>query len=306
VRGEAGRPGHPTHLHPESRIPTPESRSAVAFQGELGAFSEEAIPRLWPKGARPLPCRDFLEVARAVQCGEAAHGLLPIENTLAGSVVGSYDALVAFPALHVIAETVIEIHHCVLAVRGATIDALTSVESHPVALAQCGEWLRAHPSLRAQVAYDTAGAAGEVAARGDPRLAAIAGRAAAARYGLEILAANVEDRPDNQTRFLAIAPAPRAPTPGTQTRTALILTTANVPGALLRVLQPLAEHGINMSKLESRPTGEPWSYRFFIELEHAAGDPRATTAISDLARATESLRVLGCYPRWESATSSSC
>jgi prephenate dehydratase len=271
----------------------------VAFQGELGAFSEEAIGQLWPETATPVPMREFLDVARAVERGEVEFGLLPIENTLAGSVVGSYDALTTCESLHVVAETVVAIHHCVLGVRGARLDALRSVESHPVALAQCGRFLREHPRIEVRAAYDTAGAARDVAARGDPCAAAIAGRAAAAHYDLDILAADIEDRPDNQTRFLAVAREATVLAPETPARTALILTTANVPGALLRVLQPIAEHGLNMSKLESRPTGEPWSYRFFVEIDHTAGEPSARAAIAAVRQVTESLRVLGSYPRWQ-------
>ncbi len=245
-----------------------------------------------------MPCRDFLDVAHAVDAGDATLGLLPIENTLAGSVVGSYDALAEHPSLHVVAEVVAPIHHCVLALPGATLDAIEAVESHPVALAQCGRWLRARSRIATRAAYDTAGAARDVAARGDRHVAAIAGRAAAARYGLEILARDIEDRSDNQTRFLGIARQRMPPPPGTQARTALLLTTANVPGALLRVLEPIAAHGMNMSKLESRPTGEPWHYRFFIEIDHLAGDERASSAVDAVRRVSESLRVLGTYSRW--------
>jgi prephenate dehydratase len=269
----------------------------IAFQGELGAFSEDAIRQIDPL-ATAVPCREFIDVAALVERGEADAGMLPIENTLAGSVVGSYDALTACGGLRVIAETVVEIHHCVLAPRGASLDALTTVESHPVALAQCTRWLRAHAAITARAAYDTAGAARDVAARRDAGAAAIAGRGAAARYDLDILAANIEDRSDNQTRFLMIAREPRALERGTLARTALLITTPNVPGALLRVLEPLAAHGINMSKLESRPAEEPWHYRFFLELDHPAGDPSLEAAIARLRAVTESLRVLGTYARW--------
>ena len=272
------------------------AHARIAFQGELGAFSEEAIRDLDPE-ATPVPCREFLDVAQAVESGEVDAGVLPIENTLAGSVVGSYDALTACASLHVVAETVVEIHHCVMAPRGAALDALATVESHPVALAQCTRWLRAHPSIVARAAYDTAGAARDVSSRSDPRAAAIAARGAAARYDLELLAANIEDRADNQTRFLLVARDPRALETAAPARTALLLTTPNVPGALLRVLEPLAAHGINMSKLESRPADEPWHYRFFFELDHAAGDPSLVTALARVERATESLRVLGTYAR---------
>jgi len=148
----------------------------IAFQGELGAYSEEAIWNL-DANAIPVPCREFIDVAQAVEGGDADAGMLPIENTLAGSVVGSYDALTACPSLHVIAETVVDIHHCVLAPRGTSLNALTTIESHPVALAQCTRWLRARPAIAARAAYDTAGAARDVAESGNPRTAAIAGRA---------------------------------------------------------------------------------------------------------------------------------
>jgi prephenate dehydratase len=269
----------------------------IAFQGELGAFSEEAIRNLDPL-ATPVPCREFIDVAQAVESGDADAGMLPIENTLAGSVVGSYDALTACASLHVTAETVVEIHHCVLAPRGAAIASLATIESHPVALAQCTRWLRSHPAITARAAYDTAGAARDVALRSDPASAAIAARGAAARYDLEILASNIEDRSDNQTRFLMVARAPHAPDHDVPARTALLITTPNVPGALLRVLEPLAANGINMSKLESRPAEEPWHYRFFLELDHPAADPSLATALRHLRGATESLRVLGTYPRW--------
>lgn len=268
----------------------------IAFQGELGAYSEEAIRNIEPR-ATAVPCRDFIDVAQAVERGDTDAGMLPIENTLAGSVVGSYDALIACESLHVVAETVVEIHHCVMAPRGAFLDALTMLESHPVALAQCTRWLRAHPSITGRAAYDTAGAARDVAARGDARTGAIAGRHAAARYDLEILVADIEDRSDNQTRFLMVSRAPQALDAGVQARTALLLTTPNVPGALLRVLEPLARNRINMSKLESRPADEPWHYRFFLELDHAAGDPQLDSAIGELRGVTESLRVLGTYSR---------
>lgn len=269
----------------------------IAFQGELGAFSEEAIRNIDPS-ATATPCRDFIDVAHAVASGEVDAGMLPIENTLAGSVVGSYDALKSCESLHVVAETVVEIHHCVMGIRGAAVGALETVESHPVALAQCTRWLRAHASIAVRAAYDTAGAARDVAARGDVRAAAIAGRHAAARYDLEILAADIEDRSDNQTRFLMVARAPRVLEAGVSARTALLITTPNEPGSLLRVLEPLARNRINMSKLESRPADEPWHYHFFLELDHAAGDPSLATALAELRHATESLRVLGTYPRW--------
>ena len=270
------------------------TRWCVAFQGERGAFSEEAVTRLWPE-AEPVPMRENLDVARAVEGGVVDAGVLPVENTLAGSVAATYDAIAACPGLVATGEVVLGIHHCVLGIRGATLAGVRRVESHPVALAQCGEFLRRHPEIEARAAYDTAGAARAVAAAGDATRAAIAGRAAAAHYGLAILAADVEDRPDNQTRFVALARAAASPPPGVPARTILLLETANSPGSLHRALGPIAERGLNLSKIESRPTGEPWRYRFTLEVEHAAGDPALAAAVESIRAVARACRVVGTY-----------
>ncbi|HVH12691.1 MAG TPA: prephenate dehydratase [Longimicrobium sp.] len=275
----------------------------VAFQGELGAFSGEAVRVLFGRNVEPVARREFADVADAVLRGEAECGLLPVENTLAGSVVAAYDVLATQP-LEIVGEVVTPIHHCVLGLPGATLEGLTRVASHPVALAQCTRWLASHPALRAVAAYDTAGAARDVAAGGDPALAAIAGRGAAERYGLRVLAADVEDRPDNQTRFLAViargaeAPAVLAGRMGGAMKTALLAETANTPGALVGILAPFAARGINLSKLESRPTGEPWRYRFLIEIDADARGEDAAAALADARRHASRLDVLGSFPRW--------
>lgn len=278
----------------------------VAFQGEHGAYSEEAVGAWWGGAAVPVPARECADVAQAVVGGAVDCGLLPIENTLAGSVVATYDALAAAEDIVVVGEVVLPIHHCVVAPVGAELASLTTVESHPVALAQCRRFFATHPWIEPRAAYDTAGAARAVAERGDARGAALAGRGAARRFGLTVLAADVEDRPDNQTRFLVLARAgdPRATATvpaGTPARTALLAVTENAPGALLRLLAPLAEAGLNLSKLESRPTGTPWTYRFFLEVEHAGGDPRRDAALEALGRAADSLRVLGTFARGDRA-----
>lgn len=271
----------------------------IAFQGELGAYSEAAIHQLFRAPVDPVPRPDFSSVALAVLRREAEAGVLPIENTLAGSVVGSYDALSDADPLRVVGETILPIHHCLLALPGSTLEGLEEVASHPVALAQCGAFLRAHPHLRIAPSYDTAGAAREVAARRDTTRGAIAGRPAAERYGLAVLADHIEDRQDNQTRFLALARGERVlADAATPSRTALLVVTANIPGALLRVLSPFADAGLNLSKLESRPTGEPWSYRFFLELEHLAGDEAVWRALEHVRAVSQEVRRLGTYARW--------
>lgn len=277
----------------------------VAFQGELGAFSEEAVRRFFGKDAEPVPNREFREVGRAVVEGTVDYGLLPIENTLAGSVVASYDVLAAEP-LSVVGEVIVPIHHCLMGRPGSQLSDIKRVLSHPVALAQCTRFLVAHPEIEAVAFYDTAGAAREVALRGDIHEAAIAGHAAAERYGLTILAENIEDRADNQTRFLAVAAAGRSlpssllSRPGRLRKTALLVETDNQPGALVQVLLPFANRAINLAKLESRPGPEPWTYRFFVELEADVDALLTREALEEVERRATSLRVLGSYARWES------
>lgn len=286
-----------------ARVPNePRAAPRVAFQGEHGAYSEEAVAAWWAGAADPVPSRECADVAAAVAAGAVDYGLLPVENTLAGSVVAAYDALAAAPGLVVVGEVVLPIHHCVLGPPGATLASLRAVESHPVALAQCRRWLADHPWVEARAAYDTAGAARAAAERGDVRVGAIAGRGAARRFGLAVLAAEVEDRPDNQTRFFALARAgdvlAARPVPaGAPARTALLAVTDNAPGALLRLLEPVAAAGLNLSKLESRPTGEPWTYRFILEVEHDGGDARLAAALAGVRAAARELRVLGTFAR---------
>lgn len=266
----------------------------VAYQGAPGAYSEEACVRLWPH-ASPVAMRECIDVARAVERGDVGAGLLAVENTLAGSVVASYDALATCEQVVAIGEMIIGIHHCVLATPGTSLAALRWVESHPVALAQCRRFFERHPHLEPRATYDTAGSAMEVARARDPQRAALASRIAAAHYGLDILEADVEDRPDNQTRFVAIGRTPAQLAGGASARTILIVTAANRPGALHRLLGPFAEHELNLSKLESRPAGEPWNYRFIIEIEHMAGDPAMSRALRELRDLVQSLRIVGTY-----------
>lgn len=270
----------------------------VAFQGELGAFSEEAIQQLWLGGAEPVPHRDFSDVVQAVQTGEFKRGILPIENTIVGGISGAHDAIAAAGDLHVVAETVVNVHHCLLGPPGSTFAGIKMVLSHPVALAQCGAFFALNRRLEVHPMYDTGGAALDVANVGDPEIAAVASRSAARRYKLDVLVADIEDRADNQTRFLVLSRAPEMVPDGTPARTTLIFSHEDRPGALLRVLEPLARYGMDIRRLESRPTGDPWSYRFFVEFDHAFGNPVAETVIAEMTAAARSMRRLGTYPRW--------
>jgi prephenate dehydratase len=270
----------------------------VAFQGELGAFSEEAIQQLWGGDVEAVPCREFRDVADALARGDVDRGVLPIENTIVGSVQTAHDVIDATHGIHAIAETVVAVHHCLLGAPGARFDQIRDVFSHSVALAQCGSFFRANPRLTVHAVYDTAGAAVDVSNLADPQFGAVASRASAKRYSLDVVVPDIEDRPDNQTRFLAFARAPQPLPGGTPARTMLLLTTRDVPGALLDALAPLARHGINVRRIETRPTGEPWSYRFFVEFDHQVGDEAADALVREIAALAHEARLVGTYPRW--------
>ncbi|HEU4629421.1 MAG TPA: prephenate dehydratase domain-containing protein [Gemmatimonadaceae bacterium] len=185
---------------------TPGAAPRVAYQGEPGAFSEQGVALHWAGAAEAVPLPTFGAVADAVAEGTATYGLLPVENSIVGPVHEAVIALGSRP-LAIVGELRLPIRQCLLAPSGSTLDALTSVESHPVALAQCGRFLRAHPQLRPRAVLDTAAAARAVADAGDRTRAAIASAAAAARYGLVVLAEDVHDPVDNTTRFVVVARA---------------------------------------------------------------------------------------------------
>jgi prephenate dehydratase len=227
-----------------------------------------------------------------------------VENTLAVTVQPAYDVL-AEPGLEVVGEVIRPIRHFLLGVPGSTLEGLRRVISHPVALAQCGEFLSRHSGIEAVAVYDTAGAAKEVAESGDPTVAAIAARRASERYGLDILAEDLQDRSDNQTRFLVVRREDGDPLPGESARaetgwkTALLVETENRPGALVDILHPMAEGGVNLSKLESRPGLTPWSYRFFLEFDGDLSREAVERALDRVRARAQSVRVLGTYHPWK-------
>lgn len=271
---------------------------SVAYQGEPGAFSEEAAHAFFGAAIVPLPQPSFDAVTAAVAGSAADFGMLPVENSVAGTVAAAYDALAA-SVLEVVGEIARPIRHCLLAPPGASRDSIRRVLSHPVALAQCMRFFREHPAIEAVAVHDTAGAARRVAEDADPACAALASAAAAECYGLAVLARDLQDRADNQTRFFVVA-RPDAgggrPHAHAARRTALLLETDNRPGALVAVLLPLAEHGINLTHLESRPGGGPWTYRFFLEMDADATDAAACAALEIVRSRSASFRVLGSFP----------
>jgi len=276
---------------------------SVAFQGELGAFSEEAVLTWFGSEVEPVPCREFREVGEAIRSGRVGAGLLPVENTLAGSVLPSYDVLMK-PGLCVVGEVIRPIRHFLLGLPDSTLEGLKRVISHPVALAQCGHFLSDHPHLEAIAVYDTAGAAREVSEGGDSRLGAVASERAAERYGLRVLASDLQDRSDNQTRFLVVRREGADPIPGEGARaehgwkTALVVETQNRPGSLVEILLPFSDEGVNLSKLESRPGETPWSYRFVLELDGIPDDAAVDRAMAKTQERARSVRVIGSFHPW--------
>lgn len=268
----------------------------VGFQGALGAFSEEAARALVPD-ADPIPYATFESVVRAVESGEVAAGAVPVENTLAGTVAEAYEALVAGDVTAV-GEVAIPIRHCLLGLPGASTDQVREARSHPVALSQCRGFFADHPGIRPQAVYDTAGAAEEVAAVGDPSLAAIASRRAGDRYGLAVLQSDLQDRDDNQTRFyLIVREAGSMPSKG-PLKTACVAELENRPGALHDLLGVFAKRGLDLTNVASRPGVSPWTYRFILEFRHATPQ-EGSAAIEEARGLCTGVRVLGTFPAWQ-------
>ncbi|HEX7191313.1 MAG TPA: prephenate dehydratase [Thermoanaerobaculia bacterium] len=275
-------------------------QTTVAFQGERGAFSEEAARKLLGDAIEVLPCATFDDVFDAVTRGEATCAVVPIENSLAGSVLRNYELLAARD-LAVGGEVFLRISMNLIGLKGARFEEIRKVYSHPVALAQCHRFIAEH-NLTSEVAYDTAGSVKQLIRHGARDEGAIAGTAAAEIYGAEILARGIEDHRENFTRFLLIGPAPRLPQmePAKSIKTTILFRTPNKPGALFRALAAFALRDINLSKLESRPIeGRPWEYSFYADFAGDAKEPNVARAIAHLEEMCESVRVLGSYPAAE-------
>lgn len=275
----------------------------VAFQGERGAFSHDAVRKFFPDGADLLPCRTFEEVFDAV-AGEAADAaVIPIENTLAGSVHRNYE-LLAEHELTIVAETFVRINHHLIGRPGSSLATIRRVYSHPVALAQCLGFFRNRDHIEAVAALDTAGSVKMVMEGDRHDEAAIAGRSAADLYGGSILLESVEDHPENFTRFLLLVPSDRMGSLEGRfhgiPKTAVLFKLPNVPGSLFRALAVFALRDISLSKIESRPiVGRPWEYSFYAELLGSAAEPQVQRALAHLAEFAESSRVLGSYLSFE-------
>ena len=273
-----------------------QSGTVVAYQGAPGAFSEDAAVALSGGGAHLRPCRTLEDVFDALACGAAAAGVVPIENTLAGPVPGCAD-LLDRRDVHIVAERVDRIVHALVAPAGATIDGVRRVLSHPVAIAQCEAFFRGHPQLAPVPAFDTAGAVAEIIRRGERDAAAIASRRAATVYGGVVIADAIQDSADNFTRFLRIAPGSFDGDFGPGRKTSVVCRLPNVPGALLRALEPFAARALNLTRIESRPIRDrPFEYLFHLDIAPTETPAALGDALGELSSRAAATRVLGHYP----------
>jgi prephenate dehydratase len=267
----------------------------IAFQGEPGAYSEAAA-RLFAADAEVVPCRGFEDVFAAVSDGRASRGILPMENSIGGSIHRNYDLLVEHE-LPIIGEVELQVEHCLLARPGTRLGDLQAVYSHPQALAQCEEYLRRLTGVEIVAVYDTAGGAKLVAEGTRPGTGAIASRRAAEIFGLDVLEEAVQDYAANVTRFVLIG---RSPDPETEAnKTSLVFALKSTPGALFRALSCFALRDINLTKLESRPIrGRPWEYMFYADVDVARQAPACGRAIAQLGEFAQWVRTLGSYRAW--------
>ena len=266
----------------------------VAFQGEHGAYSEQAALAYWGAHVETRPCKTLRQVFAAVEAKSVDYGIVPAENSLEGSINQTYDLLLETP-LKIYGEVKTRVSHCLLALPGAQIGDLRVVYSHPQALAQCAAFL---DSLGVEVEsiYDTAGGAKMIKEKSLRSAAALASKTAAELYGLNVLKENIEDVSENFTRFFVISWSDAAPSGND--KTSIVFGTRHIPGSLHEALSKLASRRINLTKIESRPIkGTPWEYHFFADFEGHLTDHGCSEALEALRKSTTFLKILGSYPQ---------
>jgi prephenate dehydratase len=252
----------------------------IAIQGEPGSFSHEAALKMVP-GAEILPCSLSAEVFAALEERKADAAAIPIENSLAGSVLEHFDLLLAHD-VKVVRETLLRIRHNLIAIDGVSIDEVERVYSHPVALAQCRRFLAAHPKMKSIAFYDTAGSVKQLVDQNDPYAAAIASEEAARYYGAQIVQAGIEDNAENYTRFFLVRRNGEVLTDPEANKLSIAFSVENRPGSLVAALSALSAQGTNLTKIESRPVqGKPWEYSFYVDCQIGGPD--------DVQRALEAL-----------------
>jgi prephenate dehydratase len=267
----------------------------AAYQGAPGAYSEEAAHTLLGPTASMLPRRSLEQVFEAVSAGGARYGVVPVENTLSGTVPNVYELLLSHD-LRVVGETLTHIDHVLVGPLNVRREDVRRVLSHPVALAQCGEFFRQNRNIQAVPVFDTAGAVEIVIREDDGFTAAIAARRAATLYKANILAEHLQDHPENWTRFLLLTRPDAAGESAKANKTLVAFDLPHEPGALARALQALADREVNLTKIESRPiAGKPFEYRFVVELTVDDGAEKLARAVDHMKAVTPWLRVLGAY-----------
>jgi chorismate mutase/prephenate dehydratase len=266
----------------------------VAFQGERGAFSEDAATKLFGGDIDFLPCVRLKEVFELVSNDEVEFGVVPMENSQAGSINETYDLLLGYP-LNIFAEVILKVSHCLMALPGEKLAGITTIYSHPQALAQCAEFL-SKLNVESMSSYDTAGSAKMIKEEKLRNCAAIASKRAADIYGLEILAPEIETNVNNYTRFVAISK--QKAKPAQKNKTSLVFAIEHKPGSLYRILGILATRNINLTKLESRPSRtKPWEYVFYADFEGHLNGEIYQEAVRELQGETTFIKILGSYPQ---------
>ena len=278
-----------------------KNRERIAFQGERGAFSEEASRKLLGRGIEVLPCPKFEEVFRSLKDGRVTGAVVPIENTLAGSVHENYDHLQRFE-LPIVGETSVRIIHNLIVNKPVKFSHIKRVFSHPVALDQCQDFFAENPQIERVPFYDTAGSVKMIVEEGLTDAGAIASNVAAEIYDARILRKSIEDDRQNFTRFFLLRRPnqyrlpPHGGTAEAQWKTSLVFTIRNVPGSLFRALATFALRDLSLIKIESRPLrGKPWEYLFYLDFVGRVDSPPAQNALKHLGELADYLRVLGCY-----------
>lgn len=267
----------------------------VAFQGEPGAYSEQAA-RNYFGDVETLPCESFDAVFDAVNAKSCDAGLIPIENSLAGSIHQNYDLLLR-NQLHIVGEYLLRVRHCLIAMPAVKMADIKKAISHPQALGQCAAYLRKH-GIKVEPVYDTAGSLKMLKESGARDTAAIASRRAAELYGMQILEEGIEDNAENYTRFLAIRS--EAVVTESESKTSIVFTLKNQPGSLFKAMSVFALRDIDLTKIESRPLqGKPWEYLFYVDFIGAAHAEITKRALDHLGEYAVTLRVLGSYPRFK-------
>lgn len=268
----------------------------VAFQGEHGAYSEQAVFDYFDKDVETLPCESFDALFDAVASNKVDAGFAPIENSLAGSIHANYDLLLRHN-LHIVAEYVLRVRHCLIAMPNVKKEEVKKAISHPQALGQCASYLR-NLNIKPEAVYDTAGSVKLLKESGARDTAAIASKRAAELYEMQIPEEGIEDNAENFTRFLCISAEPTVPKP--EAKTSIVFTLKNQAGALYKALSVFALRDIDLTKIESRPLqGKPWEYLFYIDFIGSQNDDVCKKALENLGEYALMLRVLGSYPRFK-------